>query len=365
MKIIVVAGTRSAFIKMASLIPALKRMPGIQPILVHTGQHSDWRMCGIFFRQLAIPDPEINLDVDAGNTAHQMTAVTRRFEEVLLEHQPDAILVAGDPQNAVACIIAAARKRIRIIHLEAGMRSVRGSMPKQLHRILTDRISSLHFCSESQDLENLQREGIHRPPLVGSILVDTLLRYREKAEISKILPALELSPGRYAVATLHRQSNVDNPQTFRRLISVLRTIGGDMPVIFPVHLRTRQKLSALQEDCGHPGVRFVDPLGYFDFIRLIGDARLVLTDSGGVQEETTVLNVPCLTLLDATDRPCTVDAGCNRIVGKEPELILEAYRETLSGGRKKVELPPLWDGHAAERIAGIISEEWRSRTAVA
>jgi UDP-N-acetylglucosamine 2-epimerase (non-hydrolysing) len=361
MRLIVIAGTRSGFIKMASLMPALKRMSGIETMLIHTGQYSDWRMSGIFFRQLGIPDPDANLDVDAGSTAHQMTAVTRRFEEVLSDYRPDAVLAAGNLQNGIACVIAAARKRIKIIHLEAGMRSAEGSLPRDLQRILVDRISDLHFCSEPQDLENLRREGIHRPPLVGSILIDTLLRYRERAEASKILPALELAPGGYAVATLHRQSNVDDPVTFSRLLSALKTVGRDMPMVFPMHLRTRQKLSDADMAAGRPGLRFIDPLGYFDFIKLIGSARVVLTDSGGVQEETTVLGVPCLTLLENTDRRCTVETGSNRVVGTDSARILEAWRATLAGTPKAIQLPPLWDGHAADRIAGIIAEEWVPR----
>ncbi len=353
MKIILVTGARPDFIKIAPLMNALKRPPAIDPLLVNTGQCADWRMCGLIFHQLSIPEPDVNLSVDGGSIASQFAAVMMRFESLLAQQNPDCVLVIGNVHHAIACVLIAAKMRIKVIHVEAGLRSFDRSMPEETNRILTDSLSDLLFCSEQVAMENLRREGIpeRKICLVGNVIADTLLHNREKADISKILPALELSDKPYAVITVHHKPNVENPDAFGGILSAMRTIGRDMPVVFPMHPNVRRRISEAEMRTGGANIRFIDPLGYLDFIKLLSSAKVVFTDSGGVQEETTMLNVPCLTLQENTDRPCTVEIGSNRVVGTDPAAIIEAYRRSQNGGRKIAKTPPLWDGRAAERIA--------------
>jgi UDP-N-acetylglucosamine 2-epimerase (non-hydrolysing) len=356
MRIVLIAGTRPDLMKIAPLLRAIERSPGIETVLLHTGQTADWRMNGLIFRQLAIPEPDVNFGVDGGSLASQLAAVMMRFESMVTQMRPDCILVFGNVHRALACVLIAAKLHIKIIHVEAGLRSFNRTMPEEINRILTDSLSDLLFCSETCCLDNLRQEGVpeSKMHLVGNVLVDTLLCYRQRAEASKILRALELNPGRYAVATIHHSSNTDDPATFSRILSALKIIGREMPVVFPIHPRTRAQLPA-EVVCRHPEVRYIDPLGYLDFVKLMSSAGVVLTDSGGIQEETTVLNVQCLTLGKNTDRPCTVEMGSNRVVGTDPDRIIEAYRHCQNGGRKTAKVPPLWDGRASERIAKTIA----------
>jgi UDP-N-acetylglucosamine 2-epimerase (non-hydrolysing) len=360
MKIIVVAGARPNFIKIAPLMDALKRHPHMHPVLVHTGQHYDEKMSDLFFRQLEIPEPDVNLGVGSGSHAKQTAEIMARFEPVLLEHRPDCVMVVGDVNSTVACSLAAAKMNVKIMHVEAGLRSFDRSMPEEINRVVTDSISDLLFCSEQSGVDNLRREGISENKIhfVGNVMIDTPLRHKQKAEASQILPALQLSGRNYAVVTLHRPSNVDDPVTLSRIIAVLKSIGRDMPVIFPIHPRTRQHLPAADTETNRSDFRLIDPLGYLDFLKLMASARLVLTDSGGIQEETTVLNVPCLTLRENTERPCTIEMGSNRLVGTDPVRIIEAYEEIRENGVRSARIPPLWDGHAAERIAKIIATSY-------
>jgi UDP-N-acetylglucosamine 2-epimerase (non-hydrolysing) len=355
MKTILVAGTRPDFIKVAPLMSALKQYPSIEPKLMHTGEHSDWRMSGLLFRQLGLPEPEINLDVDAGNSAAQMAAVTRRFESVILEQRPACILVIGNVHNAIACVLAAAKRRIRVVHVEAGLRTPGRLTQLEITRSLTDHVSDLLFCTEQSAVDNLRRERVPEPKIhfVGNVMADTLFRYKAKMEASKILAALEIQQHNYAVATLHRWSNINNPATLSSVISVLRRIGRILPIIFPIHPATRSRMPRFEVE-KFAGIRFIDPLGYIDFVKLISCAKVVLTDSGGVQEETTLLDVPCLTLKENTERPCTVEIGSNLVVGTDPDRIMEAFGNAQNGGRKTARIPPLWDGRAAERIAKVI-----------
>jgi UDP-N-acetylglucosamine 2-epimerase (non-hydrolysing) len=358
MKIILVTGARPDFIKIAPLMNALKRPPAIDPVLVNTGQCADWRMCGLIFHQLAIPEPDVNLSVDGGSLASQFAAVMMRFESLILQQHPDCILVVGNVHHAIACVLIAAKMRIKVIHVEAGLRSIDRSMPEETNRILTDSLSDLLFCSEQSAIDNLRREGIpdNKICFVGNVIIDTLLRNRQRTEISKILPALELGNRPYAVITVHHRPNVEDSGALASIISAMKIIGRDMPVVFPMHPDTRKRISAAEMQQNHSNIKFIDPLGYLDFIKLLSSAKVVFTDSGGVQEETTILNVPCLTLQTNTDRPCTVEIGSNLVVGTEPDAIIEAYRHSQNGGRKVAkQTPPLWDGRAAERIAETIA----------
>jgi UDP-N-acetylglucosamine 2-epimerase (non-hydrolysing) len=361
-KIINVAGARPNFMKIAPLMEAYRAHPGIQPLLVHTGQHYDERMSDLFFRQLGIPQPDINLGVGSGSHAVQTAEVMKAFEQVVLGEKPDAVLVVGDVNSTIACGLVAVKLGVKLVHVEAGLRSGDRSMPEEINRLLTDAISDLLFCTEQSGADNLRREGVGEQKifLVGNVMIDTLLRNRDKAEASTILSDLGLHAGGYAVLTLHRPSNVDDPAVFGRLLDALEVVQRDMPVIFPIHPRTRNNLSNPSSPLGPrvglmKNLRMIDPAGYLDFLKLTAWARVVLTDSGGIQEETTILKVPCLTMRENTERPVTAEVGSNRIVGTDPARIIAAYRDVLAGRARVPQTPPLWDGRAAERIADILA----------
>lgn len=363
-KIINVAGARPNFMKIAPLMEAYKSQPSIQPVLVHTGQHYDEKMSDLFFRQLGIPQPDINLGVGSGSHAVQTAEVMKAFEQVVLSQKPDAVLVVGDVNSTIACGLVAVKLGVKLVHVEAGLRSGDRGMPEEINRLLTDAISDMLFCTERSGVENLRREGVPEEKvfLVGNVMIDTLLRNRDKAETSTILADLSLTAGGYAVLTLHRPSNVDDPAVFGRLLDALDVVQCDMPVVFPVHPRTRSNLSRPGSPLGSrvqamKGLRLIDPLGYLDFLKLTASARLVLTDSGGIQEETTILKVPCLTMRENTERPITAEVGSNRIVGTDPTNILAAYKDVMAGRGRSAGIPPLWDGRAAERIAAILAEK--------
>jgi UDP-N-acetylglucosamine 2-epimerase (non-hydrolysing) len=357
MKIMLVAGTRPDFIKIAPLMYALNHPPAMESILVHTGQEKDWRMNGVFFQQLSIPDPDVSLDSDGSSVAARLTTIMLRFEPLLKKHHPDCVIVVGNVHHAIGCVLIAAEMGIKIVHVDAGLRSPDRNIPEEIERILADHLSDLLFCTEQSAIDNLIREGIPKSKIVlaGNVTIDSLWRYWNKARTSKILPALELPDSGYAVLTMHHRPNVRDSSAFSRVISAMRTIGRDMPVVFPMHPRSRERLTVEQMCRDHPMIRFIDPLGYVDFLKLISSAKVVFTDSGGVQEETTVLNVPCLTLRDSTDRPCTEEMGSNYVVGTDPDRIVDVYRHSQNGGRKTAATPPLWDGCASERIANTIA----------
>jgi len=362
--------------KIAPLMAAFGERPEITPLLVHTGQHYDRVMSDLFFRELGIPEPDINLGVGSASHAVQTAEIMKSFEPIVVEEKPDALLVVGDVNSTIACGLVAVKLGVKLFHVEAGLRSFDRTMPEEINRLLTDSISDVLFCSEPSGVENLRREGVaeEKIHLVGNVMIDTLLRNREKAETSTILDALRLNSGRpYAVVTLHRPSNVDDPVMLGRIMAVLDEIGQELPVVFPVHPRTRARLngvtaskSAILENgpdavVGNanfndltPGVLLIDPLGYLDFLKLMAHARIVLTDSGGIQEETTILGTPCLTLRDNTERPITVEMGTNRLVGSDPQAIMAAYKEAMMAERTNGRTPPLWDGRAAQRIAAVI-----------
>ncbi|HNY26487.1 MAG TPA: UDP-N-acetylglucosamine 2-epimerase (non-hydrolyzing) [Candidatus Sumerlaeota bacterium] len=361
MKILNVVGARPNFMKIAPLMAAYRAWPSLEAVLLHTGQHYDERMSDLFFRQLGIPQPDVNLEVGSGSHAVQTAEIMKAFEPVMLELRPDVVLVVGDVNSTIACGLVAVKLGARLVHVEAGLRSRDRSMPEEINRILTDSISDLLFCTEQSGVDNLLAEGVPagKIHLVGNVMVDTLLKNRARAEESQILDQLGLEAGGYAALTLHRPSNVDDPAIFGRILDALEQIQRDMPVLFPIHPRTRRNL----ESSGLAGrvkamrqLRLVEPMGYLDFLKLMAAARLVLTDSGGIQEETTILQVPCLTLRENTERPVTCQLGTNQLVGTQADVILAAYRQVIADpSRSEARIPPLWDGKAAERIAEQLS----------
>ncbi len=362
MRILNIVGARPNFMKIAPLMRAYAAHPGIQPILVHTGQHYDQRMSDLFFRQLEIPEPDINLEVGSGSHAAQTAAIMTAFEPVVLRYDPAAVVVVGDVNSTIACGLVAVKRGVRLVHVEAGLRSFDRTMPEEINRLLTDAISDLLFCTEPSAVENLRREGIADAKvfLVGNVMIDTLLKSQAKADACSILQDLGLAPQGYAVLTLHRPANVDDPSVLGRLLDAIEVVQRDMPVIFPIHPRTHKNIegSALANRVARmKNLRLTEPAGYLEFLKLTASARLVLTDSGGIQEETTILKVPCLTLRETTERPITAEVGSNRVVGTDPERILSGYRAIMKGEGRPPGIPPLWDGHAAERIVQILAKQ--------
>lgn len=375
MKILVVCGTRPNFIKVAALMREFARHPALEARLVHTGQHYDARMSHLFFEQLELPRPVVNLGVGSGSQAVQTAEIMMRFEEVCLRDRPSHVLVVGDVNSTLACAIVAAKLGIKVIHVEAGLRSFDRSMPEEINRVLTDAISDLLFVSEESGVANLQREGVDADKVhfVGNVMIDTLLQHQRKAMAGSTLVDLGLAASStaaaapYVVVTLHRPANVDRPEVLAEILKSIGTAAAGRTVIFPVHPRTRQRIREFGLDRvlawtdiapGQPCVpgRFnaMDPFGYLEFLQLLSQAVLVVTDSGGIQEETTVLGVPCITVRPNTERPATVTHGTNRLVGTEAAGIVQGCREALAAPRARRSVPPLWDGHAAERIAAVL-----------
>lgn len=368
LRIINIVGARPNFMKIAPLMAEYRKFPAIEALLVHTGQHYDEKMSHLFFDQLEIPKPDVNLEVGSASQAVQTAEIIKRFEPVVQEYQPDLVLVVGDVNSTIACALVAVKLGVKIAHVEAGLRSFDRRMPEEINRLLTDAISDYLFVSEPSGVENLRREGIpdEKVFFVGNVMIDTLRRNLAKAEKSLILEGLGLSDKSYAVITLHRPANVDDHLILQNFLQVLTEIGRQIPVIFPVHPRTRATLAQCQDfgnarelDRAHGiasqrGVFLIEPLGYLDFLKLMANARIVLTDSGGIQEETTILKVPCLTFRDNTERPITVEVGTNTVVGTNPEAILTAFQRTMTNSRKPSAIPELWDGSAASRIVKIL-----------
>jgi len=358
-KIINIVGARPNFMKIAPLMEAYKSFPEIEPLLVHTGQHYDREMSDLFFNQLGIPRPDYNLEIGSSTHARQTAEIMMAFEPLVIKHRPDLVLVVGDVNSTIACGLVAVKLGVKLSHVEAGLRSGDRAMPEEINRILTDSISDYLFCTEQSGVDNLLAEGVAPGKifLVGNVMIDTLLKNRDRAESSTILESYGIKPGAYAVLTLHRPSNVDDPDVFDSILAALKVIQEDMPIIFPLHPRTRNRIastSLAEQFKTMPNLRPVDPVGYLDFLKLLASARLVLTDSGGIQEETTILKVPCLTLRENTERPVTCEIGTNRLVGVGTKDILAAYREFNSGEPESSMVPPLWDGQAARRIVTVL-----------
>jgi UDP-N-acetylglucosamine 2-epimerase (non-hydrolysing) len=366
MKIINIVGARPNFMKIAPLMEQYRHHSDIEPLLVHTGQHYDEKMSDLFFRQLGIPEPDINLEVGSGTHAFQTAEIMKAFEPVVLEHEPDAVLVVGDVNSTIACGLVAVKLGVKLIHIEAGLRSGDRSMPEEINRVLTDSISDMLFCTEQSGVDNLIKEGIasEKIHLVGNVMIDTLLNNLQKARESTIIEQLQskglIGGDGFAVLTMHRPSNVDGSKTFSQILDALEVIQKDLPVLFPIHPRTRRNLVELGLQARMDSLRnihLMDPIGYLDFLKLNSCAKVVLTDSGGIQEETTVLKVPCITLRENTERPITAEIGSNQIVGTDPQKILAAYRNATSGNWREPQIPPLWDGKAAHRIVRILLEK--------
>jgi UDP-N-acetylglucosamine 2-epimerase (non-hydrolysing) len=354
--------------KIAPLLRAFARDQRFDAKLVHTGQHYDDKLSKVFFEELAIPRPDIELEVGSGSHAQQTAEIMKRFEPVLEREQPHGVLVVGDVNSTIGCAIVAAktfrtqefsyrgapRKRPLVIHVEAGLRSGDNDMPEEINRVLTDAISDLMFVSEPSGMTNLTREGVgpERAMLVGNVMIDTLLAARDRAAQSTVLSTLGLTERNYGLVTLHRPSNVDDPDALHNLIGILDGLG--LPLVFPVHPRTRKRIADAGLQLPAERWKLVDPLGYFDFLRLQSGARVVLTDSGGVQEETTVLGVPCITLRENTERPVTCDQGTNQLVGTKREAIIAAFHK-IDEVRAAARIPDGWDGKAAERIVAAIA----------
>jgi UDP-N-acetylglucosamine 2-epimerase (non-hydrolysing) len=357
MKIAAVVGARPNFVKIAPILTELRGEPGVSTTLIHTGQHYDAEMSDAFFANLELGTPDVNLGVRAEGAVEQIAEVMRLLAGTLGQIRPDLVVVVGDVNSTLAGALAAVKLGIPVAHVEAGLRSFDRSMPEEINRILTDSVSDLLFTTEPSANENLAREGVaaSRVHYVGNVMIDTLFRYRERAAASTILPRLRVDPGGYAALTLHRPSNVDDSAALGRLLDAVARIQAETPVVFPVHPRTHRRLAELGDHRPPlPGLILCDPLPYLEFVQLMANARCVLTDSGGVQEETTALRVPCLTLRANTERPITVTRGTNRIVGLDSVGIYGAWREVVEGRWPAGELPERWDGKAAERIARVL-----------
>jgi UDP-N-acetylglucosamine 2-epimerase (non-hydrolysing) len=358
--VLCVVGARPNFMKVAPIIRAFGRQPGIRWTLLHTGQHYDAAMKASFFEQLGIPQPDIDLGVGSGSHAWQTAEIMRRFEPELCRLDPDLVLVVGDVNSTVACALVASKLSVPVVHVEAGLRSFDRAMPEEINRVLTDQLSDLLFTTEAAAAENLQREGIEpsRVKFVGNVMIDTLVYMRPRCPDARAVLERHLAQGAacddrgFAVLTLHRPSNVDDRGVLEGLVGAISEVSERLSVVFAVHPRTLSRL----EGWGLGGrfgeaVVLLPPLGYLEMLALTSAARLVLTDSGGLQEETTSLGIPCITLRDSTERPITVTAGTNTVVGTDPSNILACVDEVLRTGGKAGRLPELWDGGAAERIA--------------
>ena len=361
MKVVVIAGARPNFVKISPLLRAMRRRPNITPMLVHTGQHYDAQLSDQFFADLGIEAPAYNLEVGSGSHAVQTAEVMKRLEPVLGTEHPDRLMVVGDVNSTIAAALVAVKLGIPVDHVEAGLRSFDRTMPEEINRVLTDAIADQLFVTESSGVDNLRREGIpsERIHLVGNVMIDALEACRSRWEHVPVLQRLGLeSEQPYALVTLHRPSNVDNPETLTRIVEALETIARRLTLLWPVHPRTKQALrwnrqvswQGHTDGNGRHGLLALEPLGYLDCLAVMSRARLVLTDSGGIQEETTVLGVPCLTLRSNTERPVTLTHGTNRLIGTAPEAIVSAANQALTEPCRSSNRPPLWDGRASERI---------------
>ncbi|HEY8549813.1 MAG TPA: UDP-N-acetylglucosamine 2-epimerase (non-hydrolyzing) [Vicinamibacterales bacterium] len=352
-----VVGARPNFMKIAPLIAALRAHPGIEQRLVHTGQHYDHRMAKVFFEELGLPRPDRDLGVGSGSHAEQTAAVMVRFEQVLLEERPDLVVVVGDVNSTLAAALVAAKLHIPVAHVESGLRSFDMTMPEEINRLLTDRLSTILLVPSADGAENLRREGMPEASIfvVGNLMIDTLLQHRATAPWEEVRRTLGLEEQRYAVLTLHRPANVDDPARLRLLIERLRPVTAHMPVIFPIHPRTAARFAQAGITPEEAGLRPVEPLGYREFLALMDHAGCVLTDSGGIQEETTVLGVPCFTLRDNTERPITISEGTNTLVMADARLLADAFADFVATGGKRGRVPAGWDGASGVRAAAIIA----------
>jgi UDP-N-acetylglucosamine 2-epimerase (non-hydrolysing) len=362
-KIINIVGTRPNFMKIAPIMQNMKSSTRIEPILLHTGQHYDAQMSDTFFDELQIPRPEILLNIGSDTHARQVAHIMEKFDSVCDEVKPDAILVVGDVNSTMACSLVAAKKNIRIIHVEAGIRSGDRTMPEEINRLVTDSIADFLLPPSPDAVTNLLNEG-HSPDsirMVGNIMIDTLLKQQPGIKSSKILEKLELQEKEFVTLTMHRPSNVDDPITFKRILDALFIIQTKIRIVFPVHPRTRKMITDSGFDeyiTSMTNLTLCDPLGYYDFGKLVSESKFVLTDSGGIQEETTVYGIPCITLRENTERPITITQGTNELAGSDAAKIVEYALQILDGKWKTGKTPELWDGNTAARIVEFIEEKF-------
>lgn len=359
-RILCIGGARPNFMKLAPLFRAFGEFPEISASLVHTGQHYDDQMSGQFFRELGLPSPLYNLEVGSASHAQQTAEIMKRFEPVLLREQPTAVLVVGDVNSTAACTLVAKKLNVPVIHVEAGLRSFDRSMPEEINRLVTDAVADLLLVTEESGIGNLEREGVEAGKIVfvGNLMIDSLYFQMERSRGSRIADELGVAEKRFGLVTLHRPSNVDDSAQMQQIFSALEEISrqDDLPLIFPVHPRTRARLGEARND----RIKLLEPMGYNDFVALMMRASLVFTDSGGVQEETTALGIPCLTLRNNTERPITVEQGTNRLAGTSYESIVSAWKD-LKRNPPSGRIPPLWDGKAAFRCIEAILNTFSSR----
>jgi UDP-N-acetylglucosamine 2-epimerase (non-hydrolysing) len=356
MKILHVVGARPNFMKVAPVMAAIANRNGQRQILVHTGQHSDFLMSDVFLQQLRIAKPDHNLEVSGGTHAYQTAEIMKRFESVALSERPDLILVYGDVNSTMAAAVVCSKLLIPMAHVEAGLRSFDRTMPEEINRMVTDRLADLLFTPSADGNENLLREGVDacRIHLVGNVMIDTLIRLLPLAESIEYAEKLTVRDAAFILVTLHRPSNVDEPEQLKEILLSLDEIAGFADIIFPVHPRTRKVIRMLEGLRLSPSLHLIDPVGYLEFLSLQRKAKLVITDSGGIQEETTFLGIPCLTVRENTERPITVEIGSNILVGRDMAMMKSEAGKVLSGNGKRSSIPPLWDGKASERIADIV-----------
>jgi len=360
-KIALVVGARPNFMKVGPVYFELKKHSRYTPLLIHTGQHYDKNLSEIFFEQLGFPKPDVYLGVGSGTHGAQTAKIMIAFEQFLLHEMPDLVLVAGDVNSTVACAIDAVKLHIPVAHLEAGLRSFDRRMPEEINRIETDCISSMLLTPSEDADENLLREGISKDKifLVGNTMIDSLMQYEKKAERTSIIKDIGIKKHSYALITLHRPSNVDDKENLEIILDAFSEIAEKIPLVFPIHPRTRKQLAVfgLEEKANAiANLKLIEPIGYLDFLKLEKYAKFALTDSGGIQEETTVFKVPCLTLRENTERPITIELGTNQLVELNKDAIVQKVNDILEGNCKMGSIPPLWDGHTAERVVQVMDQ---------
>jgi UDP-N-acetylglucosamine 2-epimerase (non-hydrolysing) len=361
LRVINVVGARPNFIKIAPILDELsRRSDRISSLLVHTGQHYDQPMSDAFFQELDIPRPDVNLDAGSASHAEQTARIMIAFEQVLIDNPCDWVIVVGDVNSTMAATLVSVKMGVRVAHVEAGLRSRDRSMPEEINRIVTDALADLLLTPSRDAVTNLRREGIpdEKIRFVGNIMIDTLHRSLERARHSDVIERLGLEKGNFCAVTLHRPSNVDDPETLSGIVGCLEELSRRLPVVFPVHPRTRARLDEFEllDGLDSRSLLLLEPMGYLDFLQLYSNSRLVLTDSGGIQEETTALGIPCLTLRSNTERPITVEEGTNRVVGNDPAVVLREALSALEGSPRAGRVPELWDGQTARRIVDAIEE---------
>jgi len=337
----------------------LKHKNEVNHIIVHTGQHYDEKMSKIFFDDLELPKPDIYLGIGSGSHSVQTAKIMMEFEQIILDQKPDLVIVVGDVNSTMACSIVASKMLVPLVHVEAGLRSFDNTMPEEINRKVTDVLADMLFITEKSGIENLSNEGVNSEKVhfVGNVMIDSLVQYKEKSKQSTLLNELDLNPNQYILVTLHRPSNVDQKENLEKILSIFEGFISNLPIVFPMHPRTQKNISVfgLKERFDNlPNVKIVDPVGYLDFINLMANSKLILTDSGGIQEETTYLGIPCITMRDNTERPITVEVGSNYLIGLNVEKVISTGNEILSGKMKNHRIPELWDGKAAERIVKIL-----------